>query len=151
MAGVSKQLDRDDANAHPAHQPIKPKIAHLVTSAKNLRQQINVDDLDPETIAKMVMSNKSLPLMLKGQWPTRMAGLMAIIDVIVQTVDREAPVKIAMAMQDVEVQRARKLEDLELKVLEEAKAVQPMQPMEETEVESEKVVNTILKAFSFQQ
>lgn len=150
MAGVSKQLDHADANAHPAHQPIKPKIAHLVTSAKNLRQEINVDDLDLETIANMVMSSKSLPLMLKAPWSTKMAVLMATIDVIVRTVDQEAPAKTAMEMQDVEDQHARKLEDLELKVLEEAKTVQPMPPMVGTEVVSERVANTILKAFSFQ-
>ncbi len=151
MAGVSKQLDRDDANAHPAHQPIKPKIAHSVTSEKSLRQEINVDDLDLETIANMVMSSKSLPLTQRALWLTRMPVLMATIDVIVLIVNQEAPARTATVIQDAEVRHARKLGRLELKVLEEAKVAQPMQPTAEIEVVNAKVANTILKAFSFQQ
>ncbi len=121
-------------------------------SAKNLRQEINEDDLDLETIAKMViMLSQSLPRMLKEQWSTKMAELMAIIDVIAQIVeDLEAPARTEMETQDDEVNRARKLGDLP-KALEEAQTVQPMLPMLGTEAVSEKVVNTILKAFSFQQ
>ncbi len=88
--------------------------------------------------------------MLKEQWSTKMAELMAIIDVIAQIVDLEAPARTEMATQDVEVNLGRMLGDLP-KALEEAQTVQPMLPMLGTEAVSEKVVNTILKAFSFQQ